>query len=287
MRSYNGMSNLNFKHKQPLVNLFDAMAMRLTDEGMIDFFEMDVKINIEDMKYLGGIYRPFPSMQDRFVEFLKKEDDHIVAKAIEAMIKEIESGSYGPLSQHGKTTINECKSIIARLRSSNPTTSGNLDDLNNIATITIDNADHLVGIIRRLKQSIDTNPDPGLAIDTATKLIESVCKTILSEREKPVGKSPKFTDLIRDTLEVLKLVPEGTHEEKSGSDAIKKLLKSNGHNLGTLRNLYGGHGNHAKAKGLSPRHAKLVAGAASTLALFLFETHEENKVSTNQNAHRS
>ena len=246
--------------------------MRLTDQhDIIDFFEMDVGINID------AIGRPYDSIQNKFVEFFKKEDDHIVAKAIEVMIKEIKPDPHGRLSQHKTKTINECKSIVARLRSSNPITSGNLDDLTNKAT-----ARDLVEEIRRLKQSIDTEPDPVQAIASAKNLIESVCKTILLEREKPVEKSPKFPALIKDTLKELKLVPEGIHEEKRGNDAINSLLKSIGHNLGELRNLYAGHGNVGTAKGLSDRHAKLVAGVASTLALFLIETHEENKTSTNQ-----
>jgi hypothetical protein len=36
-----------------------------------------------------------------------------------------------------------------------------------------------------------------------------------------------------------------------------------------------GHGKTADAKGLHPRHAKLAVGAASTLAVFLVETHNE------------
>ena len=276
------MSNLNFKHIQPLVSLFEAMSTRLTDRRIIDFFEMDVGINIYDIKCSREEHRPFPSIQDKFVEFFKKEEDHIVAKAIEAMIKEIEPDPYGHLLPHETETINDCKSIVARLRSSNPTTSGNLDDLTNKAT-----ARNLVDEIRRLKQSIDTDPDPVHVIASAKNLIESVCKTILSEREKPVEKSPKFPALIKDTLKELKLVPEGIHEEKRGNDAINSLLKSIGHNLGELRNLYAGHGNVGTARGLSARHAKLAVGAASTLALFLFETHEENKVSANQSDHRS
>ncbi|WP_354328249.1 abortive infection family protein [Variovorax atrisoli] len=43
-----------------------------------------------------------------------------------------------------------------------------------------------------------------------------------------------------------------------------------------MRNHYGkGHGKAAGAKGLQPRHAKLAVGAASTLAVFLAETHNE------------
>ena len=48
--------------------------------------------------------------------------------------------------------------------------------------------------------------------------------------------------------------------------------------LAELRNSYGsGHGKEATFKGLQPRHSKLAVGAATTLAVFLFETHNMRK----------
>jgi len=68
-------------------------------------------------------------------------------------------------------------------------------------------------------------------------------------------------------------------EKSKAAETIKRLLS----NLATitqgvaeLRNHYGtGHGKPAGAKGLQSRHAKLAVGAASTLAVFLAETHNE------------
>ncbi|TAE73026.1 MAG: hypothetical protein EAZ84_13545 [Verrucomicrobia bacterium] len=59
---------------------------------------------------------------------------------------------------------------------------------------------------------------------------------------------------------------------------ILSNLSTVGHGLAELRRLYGtGHGQHGSTSGLTPRHAKLAAGAAATLAIFLFETHEQTK----------
>ena len=45
-----------------------------------------------------------------------------------------------------------------------------------------------------------------------------------------------------------------------------------------LRNLFGtGHGPDGQPKCLQPRHARLAAGAAATLATFLIETHNETR----------
>ena len=87
--------------------------------------------------------------------------------------------------------------------------------------------------------------------------------------------------MTKNTLTELKLVPEGIHESGRGADVIRRLLHNLGaigNNLAEFRNLYGtGHGKHGNAEGLSPRHAKLAVGAASTLATFLFDTHKETK----------
>ena len=123
--------------------------------------------------------------------------------------------------------------------------------------------------------------DPSLAIGTAKELIETCCKTILAERGKPVTGTPDVSTLTKETLKELKLVPEGIPEAARGADVIKRLLSNLGtigNGLAELRGLYGtGHGKDGSSKGLNARHAKLAVGAASTLAVFLFETHKETK----------
>jgi hypothetical protein len=141
------------------------------------------------------------------------------------------------------------------------------------------NANHLAEQIRRLEASVES--DPSLAIGTAKELIETCCKTILAERGKPVTGTPDVSTLTKETLRELKLVPEGIPEAARGADVIKRLLSNLGtigNGLAELRGLYGtGHGKDGSSKGLSARHAKLAVGAASTLAVFLFETHRETK----------
>ncbi len=131
-----------------------------------------------------------------------------------------------------------------------------------------------------MKDAVDT--DPSLAIGTAKELIETVCKTILEERGKPVAGSPDIPTLTKALLKELDLVPEGVPDEKRGADVIRNILRSLGsigNDLAQLRGLYGtGHGKAANAQPLSSRHAKLAVGTAATLATFLFETHQENPV---------
>jgi hypothetical protein len=121
--------------------------------------------------------------------------------------------------------------------------------------------------------------DPSLAIGTAKELVETCCKTILRERNIEFSKNADIPELVKLTSKELELTPSDITDKAKASETIKRLLS----NLGTitqgiaeLRNQYGtGHGKAAGAKGLGSRHAKLAVGAASTLAVFLAETHNE------------
>jgi len=74
------------------------------------------------------------------------------------------------------------------------------------------------------------------------------------------------------------LTPSDIPDEIKTSKSIKQILGSLSavvQGIGEIRNKYGsGHGKGNKFKGLQPRHAKLAVGAASTLAIYLLETHK-------------
>ena len=131
--------------------------------------------------------------------------------------------------------------------------------------------------ITRMEASVIS--DPGLAIGTAKELVETCCKTILSERNIEIPKNDDLPQLVKRTVKELKLTPDDIPDKAKAADTIRILLSNlatitNG--IAELRNKYGtGHGKEAKAKGLGPWHAKLAVGAASTLAVFLAETHRE------------
>lgn len=131
--------------------------------------------------------------------------------------------------------------------------------------------------ITRMEAAVINDPD--LAIGTAKELVETCCKTILTERGVPCTKNAEITELVKLTCKNLDLTPNSIPDKAKASETVKRLLS----NLATitqgiaeLRNNYGtGHGKAAGSKGLKPRHAKLAVGAASTLAVFLSETHVE------------
>jgi hypothetical protein len=136
--------------------------------------------------------------------------------------------------------------------------------------------------IDRIRNAIDNDPD--LAIGTAKELVETTCKTILADYGLTADAGWDVTRLVKEARGVLKLVPEDIPDSAKGAETIKRMLSSLGQisqGIAELRNLYGtGHGKDGQFKGLGPRHARLVVGCATTLATFLFETHESRKEQT-------
>ena len=129
--------------------------------------------------------------------------------------------------------------------------------------------------ITRMETAV--NLDPELAIGTAKELVETCCKTILTETNTSYTKGDNLPKLVKLTVKQLSLTPLDISEEAKASDTIKRLLSnlaSITQGITELRNHYGtGHGKLSSNKGLQPRHAKLAVGAASTLAVFLLETN--------------
>lgn len=133
--------------------------------------------------------------------------------------------------------------------------------------------------ITRMEASVINDPD--LAIGTAKELVETCCKTILEERGIEIPKNADLPQLIKLTCKELHLTPNDIPDQAKAADTIKRLLNNLGsitQAISELRNQYGtGHGKQAQSKGLTTRHAKLAVGTASTIAVFLIETHQFRK----------
>ncbi len=204
--------------------------------------------------------------------FWEIESDYLVGRLLNALVDYAEETAQ-TTTEEQKKKADICRAIASRLLAGGPS----LDDLRQKAQSL--SANHHAEQIQRMKDSVET--DPSLAIGTAKELIETCCKTILAERGMELSGTPDIPSLTKATLKALNLVPEGVPHSAKGADIIKRLLSNLstvGHGLAELRGLYGtGHGQHGATAGLSSRHAKLAVGAASTLAVFLFETHEQTK----------
>jgi len=149
------------------------------------------------------------------------------------------------------------------------------------AFVSVD-AGYVAQQITRMETAVQTDPD--LAIGTAKELIETCCHTILSERGISTPNNLNLPQLVKLTSKELQITPSDIPEKAKAAKTIRRLLS----NLATitqgiteLRNQYGtGHGRVASTKGLTSRHAKLAMGAATTLAVFLIETHNARRRST-------
>ena len=124
------------------------------------------------------------------------------------------------------------------------------------------------------------NDRPKDAIGGAKELVESVCRTVLRLIGEPApGETAGLVDIAESTLNALEFVPAVVDDAKKGAALIRRCLRQLGAvvaSLAELRDVYGsGHGRGGKWKGLSPRHARLAAGAAVTFAGFVAETYVE------------
>lgn len=144
--------------------------------------------------------------------------------------------------------------------------------------------DHIAAEIARMES--DVNNYPASAIGIAKNLVEACCKTILKERNAGESNKKNLPDLVKSTYKVLSLTPDDIPNTAKAADTIKRLLSNLAtvvQGLAELRNNYGaGHGKAAGTKGLQPRHARLAVGAATTLAVFLFQTHKARPTPTQE-----
>ena len=138
------------------------------------------------------------------------------------------------------------------------------------------NAEYVSQQINLMESSIEVAPH--ISIGLAKELIETSCKSIFDETNVKCYKDWDLGKLMKETAKLLKLTPSDIPNETKAASSIKQILGSLSsviQGIAEVRNEYGsGHGKDGRFKGLQPRHAKLAVGAASTLAIYLLETHE-------------
>lgn len=135
---------------------------------------------------------------------------------------------------------------------------------------------HIEAQIGALEQSVIKNP--GLAFDLAKFVVESACKTILSERRIGFDKKDNLPKLFRAVTTNVPMLPADASGE---SEARKKLLQTlNGlhtalQGVCELRNSCGftSHGSDGKRPAMEGVQAVLAAQAADAIVGFLFSAH--------------
>ncbi len=121
----------------------------------------------------------------------------------------------------------------------------------------------------------------GLAFDLAKTLIESACKTILTERGGSFDKDDDLPKLFKMTRQVVPFLPPSV----GGDPAARKSLEQTLSGLNTalqgvceLRNAFGfaSHGSDSLRPAMEAIHATLAAQAADAIVGFLYSVHRQD-----------
>jgi hypothetical protein len=253
----------------------------------MEFDSADIQCDMGYTPFESGARRSLVEQYYHSLDFTAPADVRKLIKAYESILNTaVDRASTAGLGEdHYRDTLKRVEQLANWLRKdgyicSNGTVTPRagapvLADLRAIATKF--DAAQMHDQISRLERAVDS--DPALAIGTAKELVETCCKTIMSERGKTPPANLDLPKLVKAALDELNLLPEGVPEQAKGAKTIRVLLSNLAtisQGLAEIRGLYGtGHGKEGKSRGLGPRHARLAVGAAATLALFLFETHKE------------
>jgi hypothetical protein len=127
--------------------------------------------------------------------------------------------------------------------------------------------------LRRIRAAIPG--DTAAAVGGAKELVETVCKTILSNTGEEVPSGTTVSKLVKKTCAAMGQGSEQLKQKGSkGKPALQILtgLANAMDGVGQLRNVAGtGHGHDGSVKPPNTRTARLVVGAASTVAWFLLD----------------
>ncbi len=127
----------------------------------------------------------------------------------------------------------------------------------------------------------NTSADAEDAVTAACSLLESVCRSILIERHLPLPPKKDIDGLIRAVQESLNLSPGRSDLPTEIEQDVRQVLgglTSVAKGIGALRTHAGdAHGRERGFKRIDARIARLAITAASSLALFLIETWEQQQ----------
>ncbi len=137
---------------------------------------------------------------------------------------------------------------------------------------------HIEEQVRSIEQAVMENP--ALAFDLARTLVESVCRTILTERNVAYSENddlPKLFKTVSDSLPFLP--PTASHERKVRESLNRTLngLSTAIQGICELRNRCGfaSHGSAQPRPAMETVQALLAAEAADTIVGFLHRVHRQ------------
>lgn len=135
---------------------------------------------------------------------------------------------------------------------------------------------HIEAQVVAIEEAVASNP--GLAFDLAKTLVESVCRTILTERGgswTDTDDLPRLFQEVRNNLPVLP--PHQSQESKVRQSMYQTVggLYSAVQGIAELRNQLGfaSHGSDRHRPSMGVAHAEMAAQAADTIVGFLYDVH--------------
>lgn len=136
-----------------------------------------------------------------------------------------------------------------------------------------EDAAHLLQQKARLEQAVSSS-DPALTLDTSRSLLETVFKTILTDRTS----DPRLNQDLNPMYTAVRGVLPLNHDSEA-NEILKRLTNGIVHNVGELRNKYGAasHGDDGYYESPIQMHeAEMVAHFVDGMAGFLLRKHKDS-----------
>jgi len=138
--------------------------------------------------------------------------------------------------------------------------------------------------VKAVEDSIAENP--GLAPDLAKAIIETVCKTVLKDKDISISPDMSCPKLLKETLKSLRI----TLPEDEKDESLRKTVGSLGglvQGICELRNKggIGSHGKDAYSESIELTHACLAARAADAIVNFIFKIHKAYPLESSARIH--
>ena len=132
--------------------------------------------------------------------------------------------------------------------------------------------------IQAIENALSSVPD--FVFDLSKALVESVCKTVLTDIGQPADPNWDAPRLLKETTNRLALLPRNHPDPAKARDSVAKTIRGllqTIQGLCELRNSHGmaSHGRDGFSARLDLRQATLAAQAADTIVSFLYRIHRD------------
>lgn len=139
---------------------------------------------------------------------------------------------------------------------------------------------HIDQQVQALEQAVEENT--GLAFDLSKTLIESVCRTVLSDRDIPFADKDELPKLIKLVSQHLPFLPATASDASATRASLKQTLSglsTTVQGICELRNQCGfaSHGSDGPRPVMEALQARLAAEAADAIVGFLYGVHREDR----------